>query len=135
VSPVNSTKEPLALESAEGEAAAARPVTERRQAPRHLIKQRCVISLSGTDGPVRGWSCIAYNISAGGIGVLLPLAVRPGTLLQIEPWGLPHAPTLLARVVHTKPLEFVAMCGCEFSTRLETQDLQAWLGRPAPEAE
>jgi len=118
-------------QSAEQQAAQAAAVRERRGAPRHLIKQRCIISVAGIDGPVSGWNCIAYNISATGIGVLLPLAVAPGTLLQIEPWGLTDAPTLLARVVYSKPLEFVAMCGCELTTPLRKQDLEAWLKRVA----
>ncbi len=120
---------PIAEVLAPDEAAAVLSAAERRGAPRHPIKQRCIISLAGSEGPVSGWHCIAYNISATGIGVLLPLPVRPGIVLQIEPWGLPGAPTLLARVVHTKPFEFVWMCGCELSTPLHTKELQAWLQR------
>ena len=51
------------------------------------------------------------------------------TLLQIEPWGLADAPTLLARVVYSKPLEFVAMCGCELTIPLPKKDLEAWMKR------
>jgi PilZ domain len=126
VTAARTTEQPF-LDSRASEGA---PPVERRQAPRYLIKQRCVVSLAGTDGPGRGWNCIAYNISAGGIGVLLPLAVQAGTMLQIEPWGLPHARALLARVVYTKPLEFVSLCGCELPTRLNQNELAAWLPQP-----
>lgn len=99
---------------------------ERRGEKRHPIQQRCIVSLAGAGGP-DGWHCIAYNISANGIGILLPLRVRSGAILRIEPWGLRGAPVVEARVVHSKILEFVWMCGCEFLTPLREEQLQAWL--------
>ena len=71
------------------------------------------------------WRCIAYDISATGIGIVLPFHLRLGTGLQIEPSGLPGAGALRARLVHSRPVDFVWFCGCEFFSRLDDAELRA----------
>jgi len=104
--------------------------SERRAVPRHAILQRCLVR-SGDQGPTPrgpdGWRCIAYDISANGIGLTLPLPVQPGTLLEIEGWGLPANRQLRARVVRAAPVEFLWFCGCEFVDPPAESELTAWL--------
>ena len=104
---------------------------EQRAARRHLIQQRCIVSLPGGKGP-EGWRSIAYNISTTGIGVLLGVPLQPGIELDIEPWNLPGTRTLRVRVVHCKPLEFAWMAGCELSAPLSETELKAWLAGKRP---
>src|SRR4051794_8807898 len=94
--------------------AEASPVVaiERRGIPRQPLLQRCLVWPPDAMG-AEGWRCIAHNISPHGIGLSLPCPVRPGTVLRVEAWGLPGAPALLVRVVHTKPLGFLWLGGCE----------------------
>src|SRR5947209_1318545 len=96
---------------------AGSPVPERRSAPRSPISQRCLVG-PGRRG-LEGWRCIVYDISATGIGLPLPLPMQPGTILEIEAWGVPAARTLRARVVRTAPVEFLWFCGCELDPPLE----------------
>jgi hypothetical protein len=107
------------------EADAADPTAERRKAPRRQVLQRCFVRLPGTAGD--GWRCIAYDISAAGIGLAVPLPLKEGTTLEVEPWGLRGARPLRARVVHSRPLGFLWLCGCELTERLAGEDLQAWV--------
>ena len=108
-------------------AAAAEPVLrERRSAPRYSLIQRCFAKPAAVPES-EGWRCIVYNISLAGIGVTLPLPLKPGALIRIEPWNLPGVKPVQARVVRASPLEFVWLCGCEFPTRLTDDELQAWL--------
>src|SRR5262249_34929752 len=79
------------------------PSAERRAAPRHPLLQRCFVWPPGAQG--EGWRCVAYNISATGIGLTLPLPLLPGTVLRVEPWELPAARILRARVVHVRAVE------------------------------
>jgi hypothetical protein len=95
-----------------------------------MILQRCLVwsgpqgrSPRGSDG----WRSIAYDISTAGIGLTLPLPVQPGTLLEIEGWGIPSSRPLRARVVRTAPVEFLWFCGCEFLEPLDEAELSAWL--------
>jgi PilZ domain len=104
------------------------PTVERRSVPRHHLIQRC-IARPDIDTATDGWRCIAYNISATGIGVALPLPLKRGAVLWIEPWNLPGGRAMQTRVVHTRPLEFVWLCGCEFLEPLPDAELQAWLAR------
>lgn len=107
--------------------------SERRAAPRYMILQRCLVwsgvQGSNSRGP-DGWHCIAYDISAVGIGLTLPLPVQAGTLLEIVGWGLTTSRPLRARVVHTTPVEFLWFSGCEFVDRLSESELSTWLVKP-----
>jgi hypothetical protein len=99
---------------------------EFRGATRYRVLQRCFVRPPGVSTH-EGWRCIAFNLSLTGIGVTLPLPVERDTLLDIEPWNLPGAPELKARVVHISRLDFVWLAGCELSRRLTDEELAAWL--------
>jgi hypothetical protein len=66
-------------------------------------------------------------MSASGIGVSLPSPVLPGTEIEIEPWKLPGAPTLRARIVRVHRLDVAWLTGCQLFNRLSDTDLAAWL--------
>ena len=104
---------------------------ERRRATRHRIVQRCFVRLAGVSG-TSGWRGIAYNISATGIGIALPLPLWRGVSLVIEPHAMPGARPLRAEVAHVHPLEWAWLCGCQLADPLSERELRAWLvGRPA----
>jgi len=105
------------------------PAVEQRAAPRFPLVQRCFVRPPGAIG-AEGWRCIAYNISLTGIGITLPAPLQTGTILDIKAWGLPAAPSLQARVVHLHLIDFLWFCGCELVSRLEPDQLQAWLMGP-----
>jgi hypothetical protein len=99
---------------------------EFRSSPRYRILQRCYVRPPGvSDG--EGWRSIVFSISATGVGVTLPLPLERGTEVDIEPWNLPGAQPLRARIVYVSRLEFVWLCGCEFSRRLTDDELASWL--------
>ena len=99
---------------------------EFRGAPRYRVLQRCIVRPPGVaEGD--GWRGIVFSMSCGGAGVTLPMSIARGTEIQIEPWNLPGAPTLKARVVHVTRLESVWLAGCELVKRLNDDDLAAWL--------
>ena len=98
---------------------------EMRTATRYRILQRCFVhpaKASARDA----WQCTAYNVSATGIGVALPVKLQEGTVLSVQAWGLPGACPLQVRIVHTKRVEFVWFTGCEFLNRLSDADLTVW---------
>jgi len=98
---------------------------EMRAATRYRILQRCLVHPAKASTP-QPWQCIAYNISATGIAVGLPVKLQEGTVLSIQAWGLPRACSLQARIVRTTPLEFLWLTGCEFLNRLSDADLTVW---------
>jgi hypothetical protein len=120
--PVPETPQTLTLD----EIAAA---MECRSSPRYRILQRCVVRPVSAPGP-EGWHCIAYNVSTEGLGLTLPLRLPPGTLLEVRPYGLPPAPVVLARVVHSALVEFAWFTGCRLNEPLSDQQLQAWCSGP-----
>jgi hypothetical protein len=102
---------------------------ESRRSPRHFILQRCFARplIAGVSAAPEGWRSIAYNISLHGVGVTLGLPLKRGTVIEVEPWNLPGAKPLRARLVHASPLEFIWLCGCELDSPLSDAELQAWL--------
>jgi hypothetical protein len=111
------------------------PAVERRRGPRHPIQQRCLVRPPGSALP-DAWRCIAFNISASGIGLTLPLPLGPGTVLDIEPCDRPGARPVRARVAHTRRLEFLWLAGCELVRPLSAAELHAWLvGTPVTRSE
>ncbi len=103
---------------------------ERRGATRYPIIRRCFVRLA--DRPaVEGWRCIAFNVSATGIGLAFPLPLRAGSVIEIEGWRLPGGRPVRATVVRTQPVEYVWFCGCEFEAPLEQEQLYAWVNGPA----
>ena len=106
--------------------ATAVQAVESRSAPRYRVLQRCHVRPPGVAAG-EGWRCIVFSISATGVGVTLPLPIESGAELDIEPWNLPGAGPLRARIVHTTRLENVWLAGCELSRRLSASDMSAWL--------
>src|SRR5436190_1905203 len=105
------------------------PFAERRKFLRHPIVQRCLVRLSEAHAVAPGledWHGIAFNVSTGGIGVALPVPLRVGALLRIEPWGLPFAPVVTARIVRCEPVEFLWFYGCELSAEMSEEQLRGW---------
>jgi hypothetical protein len=100
-----------------------------RTAVRHLILQRCFALPTPARGP-QPWQCIAYNISTIGIGIALPIQLPQGTVLTIEAWNLRGAVPLQARIIHTKPVEFLWFTGCELLKPLSERELQLWCSGP-----
>jgi hypothetical protein len=98
---------------------------ELRVARRVPIIQRCFVYPDGKP-PTEAWRCIAYNISATGVGVTLPVWLPAGTVLTIEAWGLPIACPLRARVVQSRQLQFFWFTGCMMLKRLPNDDFHAW---------
>jgi PilZ domain len=102
---------------------------EMRIAVRHSILQRCfVIPAEGSYS--EPWRCIAYNISATGIGVTVPMQVPVGTTLIVRPWRLPGAVPLRADVIHVRPVKGYWFAGCELSKRLTDDEMQIWRSAP-----
>ncbi len=102
---------------------------EMRAAPRYRILQRCFVHPD--KAPAReAWQCIAYNISAAGIGVALPVQLQEKTVLSIQALGLPGACPLQVQIVRTQPIEFLWFTGCKFLNRLSDADLTVWCSGP-----
>ncbi|HEV8058226.1 MAG TPA: PilZ domain-containing protein [Gemmataceae bacterium] len=102
---------------------------EMRAAVRYLILQRCLV-IPAEVSPSETWRCIAYNISATGIGVALPMEVPERTMLTIRPWNLPGALPLQAVVVHVQLVKGSWFAGCELSKRLSDDEVQTWRSGP-----
>ncbi len=101
---------------------------DRRQAPRHLIMQRCLVRPAGAGGArPDDWHAIAHNISAHGIGLTLGFPLHAGAELIVEPWNLPGARPIRVRVVRTMTVEFSWFLGCTFIEPLEDTQLRLWL--------
>jgi len=102
---------------------------EKRSAPRYPILQRCFVHPA--ESPAHeAWPCIAYNISATGIGVTLPVRLQEGTVLTIEAWGLPRACSLQARTIRARLVGLDWFTGCELIKRLSDAELQIWSSGP-----
>jgi hypothetical protein len=99
---------------------------EFRGATRYRVLQRCIIRPPGV-AAADGWRGIVFSMSKSGAGITLPTPISRGTELEIEPWNLPGAPVLKARLVHLTRLESVWLAGCEFSCQLTDDELAAWL--------
>jgi hypothetical protein len=106
--------------------AAAVQSVESRSVPRYRVLQRSHVRPPGVTAE-DAWRGIVFSISAGGIGVTLPLPVERNVELDIEPWNLPGARPVRARIVHTTRLENIWLVGCELSCRLSKDELDAWL--------
>jgi hypothetical protein len=102
---------------------------EMRTGPRYRILQRCFASIA-TASPTETWRSIGFNISATGIGITLPVKLRPGTLLTIHAWGLPRACALQVRIAHSRKVDCVWFTGCEFTKRLSSAELHIWRSGP-----
>ena len=88
---------------------------DMRNAVRHPILQRCFVRPARAPVP-QPWQCIAYNISATGLGLTLPVQLPEGTVLTIEAWKLPRACPLQVRIVQTRLVELFWFTGCDRTT-------------------
>jgi hypothetical protein len=102
---------------------------EMRTAPRRPILQRCFVYPTKASA-AQAWKCIAYNVSATGIGIALPIELPAGTLLTIQAWNVCGASPIQVRIVHSKPVEHVWFTGCELLNRLSGAELHAWRSGP-----
>jgi hypothetical protein len=102
---------------------------EMRAAARHPILQRCFVHPPSAP-PGRAWQCIAYDISAKGVGLALPVKLAKGTLLTIHAFELPKARPLQVRVVQAKSVDVVWFTGCELLSKLAPAELQVWRSGP-----
>ena len=102
---------------------------EMRAAARYGILQPCLVHHPTASAP-EGWQCIAYNISATGIGVALPIALPEGTVLTVRAWELPGAGPLCVQVVHTRQVHDFWFTGCEFPRLLTEAELFVWRTGP-----
>jgi hypothetical protein len=105
-------------------------LVDRRAAERFRILQRCFVHPAGAAEGAEAWRCIAYNLSATGVGVALPIRLPIGTVLTIQAWNLPRARPLAVRVVRVTPVEHAWFAGCELLERLSDGDLQIWCNGP-----
>ena len=100
-----------------------------RTAPRYRILQRCFVVPAGGSA-TKAWHCIAYSVSAAGLGITLPVRLPERTVLTIQAWGLPRALTLQARIVQAKQVDLLWFTGCELVQRLSDAELQTWRSGP-----
>jgi hypothetical protein len=102
---------------------------ELRIAPRYPILQRCFAQPVAPPEP-QAWRCIAFNVSATGIGIALPVELPEGTLLTVQAYNLPGTSTLQARVIHSRPVESLWFTGCEWLAFLSEDELENWCSGP-----
>jgi hypothetical protein len=104
---------------------------DMRTTPRHHILQRCFVQTAGApQAAAQPWQCVAYSISATGLGVTLPVRLPEKAVLTIHAWSLPRAAPLRVRIVHQRQVEFLWFAGCELLTRLSEPELHAWCSGP-----
>jgi hypothetical protein len=66
------------------------------------------------------------DVSAGGVGLLLPCEFGPGTLLLLSLGGPEEAGgRVLLRVARSTPTSAGWLLGCEFADRLSAEELAA----------
>jgi PilZ domain len=102
---------------------------EMRTATRCRVLQRCFVHPANASAP-QAWQCIAYNISATGIGVAIPIRLREGTVLSIQAFNLPRACPLQVRVVQAKQVNLLWFTGCEMIKCLSDAELRIWQSGP-----
>ena len=104
---------------------------EYRRSKRYHVLRRCVVR-PAAKADAEGWRSFIFDFSAYGVGMTLPFPMRPGALVEIVPHAAPGAPALRARVIHTRPLAHIWLCGCELETVMSEPGVRAWLaGTPA----
>jgi hypothetical protein len=102
---------------------------EMRTSARFRILQRCVVFPATSPTPPV-WRCIAFNISATGIGLAVPALLPRGTALDVQAWDLAGARPLRVKVIHARQVEFAWFTGCELHERLSDAELLIWRGGP-----
>ena len=97
---------------------------ERRSTPRRPLYRECLVRPEG--GGSGAWHGVAYDISSDNIGVALPLPVRPGSVLLIEPWGS-GSPPVRAEVLRSAVVSSAWLHGCKLTCPLNPEELGAWV--------
>ncbi len=103
---------------------------ERRAAVRHASIMEAsyhpiAVTAVGPSCPARIW-----DISLGGLALIVPHSYEEGSLLSVVPEVLPQAlsPGLMVRVRHVTPhTDGLWMAGCEFVIPLTNDELSALL--------
>jgi hypothetical protein len=79
-------------------------------------------------GSAVAWTAVIRDVSARGLGLLLPRRFEPGAVLFVEPFGLTGYATrvLPAKVVRVTARDGGAwLIGCEFLTELREDEVSA----------
>ena len=115
---------PIATDSANGDAVPA----ERRAHVRYRCEKPTVGRVFMANA-FRSMSARILDISAGGIGLLLPDAVPPGTRFNVELEGHGALPfEMLAEVVNVTPQPDGSWrCGCDLVWKISEEELQLLL--------
>jgi hypothetical protein len=101
---------------------------DRRLARRYRVVQRCLVRpISAMHAGPEDWKGLVCDLSSTGLALAMSFAVRPGTVLTIEPWGLDRSLSLEVRVVRALPVEFLWLHGCELARPLSDAVLRVWL--------
>jgi hypothetical protein len=104
---------------------------ERRAEPRHVCHRHCLVRFDrlhlddqpgsvGAEGYIR-------DVSAGGVGLLLRMALPSGAMLAIAPFGSAAVLLLPAQVVRCVPAGNRWRYGCRLERHLSEEELRGWL--------
>ncbi|MCI0455620.1 MAG: PilZ domain-containing protein [Gemmataceae bacterium] len=97
---------------------------DRRLRVRFAFNRLTFCSLVTPAGHPSWWPAMVHDISATGIGLILPQRLEPGTLLSVDLDGVCRL--LLGRVVHAAPQAGGHWrIGCAFLGQLTLEELQA----------
>jgi hypothetical protein len=104
---------------------------ERRAAPRHRCHQHCLVRfdrqyLDDQPGSVGAEGYIS-DVSAGGVSLLLRMALPSGATLAIAPFGSAVVSLPLAQVVRCVPAGGRWRYGCRLERHLSEEELRGWL--------
>jgi hypothetical protein len=101
--------------------------TNQRKSARHPGNETLLCGVRGEQGRQR-WAARVHDVSATGIGLLLPNAVARGTLLNLRFWGRTGATVRrrYACVMHVTPQgQGCFIVGCALDSKLSARELQA----------
>lgn len=101
--------------------------TERRAYVRYVRLRQARIRAGTMPTRIFGVAVIR-EVSVSGLNLFLNARVKEGTILEVEPKGIPFPRSLLARVVHVTPQANGWVYGCELANRLDDQELRLLLG-------
>ena len=101
-------------------------IQDRRSSPRFRCCHKCNVRPENGTG-AGTWQGIVYNISTGGIGVVLPCPLVTGTNLVIELFGGKKDLSVRACVVRFTLHAFAYFHGCEFAEPLSEAQVKSWL--------
>jgi diguanylate cyclase (GGDEF)-like protein len=103
---------------------------ERRATARTVCNHEARVRREGDDPRGERFATV-HDISTEGLGLRLGKRYPDGCVLIVEPLAA-QAKTLLARVMHSRRDDVGWLHGCELSTCLSADELEAWLSAAAP---